>query len=332
MAHPRDLSTPPTRPEPPARAARPLLHALGGRKLFMALGPVVAVVAAASSIAWIHFSPLAVGLKQVAFSTATTQFYVASRQSLSNTDVRPDLFSEHAQALAQMMTSPELRGYIARAAAIPASRLAVDGPVANNLQRTQQEPTEQKRSSQILTEGDPYRLTLDDDPATSVIAVTAQAPTEDGAIALADGAGSGLAQYVIALERKTGDAPADGVEISQLAPAVATPPRIGGEAQVAGFTFAVVLLVWWLLVQGGAKLITDLRAGVREVRLAALIPVPQLAEIGPSAAVAGPPGRAINAATFAIVSVLAVRRGPLVAARLAAELREKERRKSSSED
>jgi hypothetical protein len=317
---------------PPAksrrRVAKRFLRALGGRKLFLALGPLVAACAAVSSVAAIHVSPPSIKLKQIAYSTATTQYYIASREALSNSGVSGDLYSAHAQALADVMTSPELRADIAEAAEVPASRLAIDGPVANNLQRTQQEPTEQKRSSQILTEADPYRITLDDDPATSVIAVTAQAPTQDMAIALADGAGRGLATYLLQLERGSRVKSGDGVEVSQLAPAVATPASLRGDVQVAGFTFGVVLFLWMVLVRGASRRISDLRTLRRQAaRLAALMS-PKLA---PAAA---PSGGIVNTTTFAVTAVLAMRRGPLVAARLAHDLhkRDRKRRESSPDD
>lgn len=287
------------------------LRALGGRKLFLALSPLIAAAAAVSSVATVHVLPPSIALKQVAYSTATSQFYIASRQALSNSGVSGGLYSAHAEALADVMTSPELRADIAAAAEVPASRLAIDGPVANNLQRTQQEPTEQKRSNQILTEGDPYRVTLDDDPATSVIAVTAQAPTEDAAIALADGAGRGLAAYLIRLQRSSRINAADGVEVNQLAPAVATPPSLRGDVQVAGFTFAAVLFLWILLVRAVSRRVSDVRTLRRQAVRVAELMAPK-----PEPVPAASAGGVVNATAFATTAVAAARRGRLVPSRL----------------
>jgi hypothetical protein len=312
--------------EPRRHVVKRFLRALGGRKLFLALSPVIAAAAAVSSVATVHVLPPSIALKQIAYSTATTQFYIASRQALSNSGVSGDRYSAHAQALADVMTSPELRADIAEAAEVPATRLAIDGPVANNLQRTQQEPTAQKRSNQILTEGDPYRVTLDDDPATSVIAVTAQAPTADTAIALADGAGRGLAAYLIELERSSRINAADGIEVNQLAPAVATPPSLRGDVQVAAFTFGAVLFLWILLVRGVSRGVNDARTLRRQAARLGELMAPKPEPLPATSA-----GGVVDATGFATTAVAAARRGRLVASWLARDLhkRERERRESS---
>jgi hypothetical protein len=282
---------------PPAESrrhtAKRFFHALGGRKLFLALGPVVAACAAAASVASISIMPPSVKLKHLAYSIATTQYFVASEHALSSTKVNGGLYSTHMQALADVMVSPDLRRYIARAAGISPSGLAIDAPVWGNLQRTQQEPTEQKRSAQLLTEGDLYRVTLDVDPATSVIGVTAQAPSADGAIALADGAGRGLVTFLLKLQRTARTSQANRIELNQLVPAAATPVSLSGVGQVAAFTFAAVIAIWIVLVWGVSRFLRELRDPRREERrrsvMTPALPAGSTAAV-PGAGLTGPSG------------------------------------------
>ena len=96
-----------------------------------------------------------------------------------------------------MVASPEIRGYVARAAGIPASEIAVDTPLWTQLQRIQQWATGEKRANQIIGEGDPYRITLDNNFDAPVIDVVTQAPTANAAARLANGVVVALTTYVL---------------------------------------------------------------------------------------------------------------------------------------
>ena len=69
--------------------------------------------------------------------------------------------STRTYALADMVYSPEVTDYVARAAGLPASKIGILGPRWVELEREQQFPSGPQRDRQILIEKDPYQITLD---------------------------------------------------------------------------------------------------------------------------------------------------------------------------
>ena len=155
---------------------------LGGRRLWLALGIPIAGLAGLSSIASISLLPPSMHTTSIAFAVASSEMSVQTPTSSGNTPELRNLFPlpQWAAVLADELTSPGLKAQIARQAKIPVGQLAIDGPIALNLQRTQQEPTEEKRSFQLLSEADPYRITLDTDPNVAGVTITAQARASPG--------------------------------------------------------------------------------------------------------------------------------------------------------
>jgi hypothetical protein len=228
---------------------------MGKRRFWLALGIPIAGLAGISTIA----SLPSLHPKSIAYAQASSELQLSTHQASSSAPELSNLFPlpESAAVLADEMTSPELRDLIAHEAKIPATQLAIDGPIALDLQRTQQEPTGEKRSNQLLNEGDPYRLTLDTDPHLPGITITAQAPTEDGALALVAATEQAASSYLTRAEVSAGTAPNSRVVASHLDPIVIT----GGSGghQVAAFVFFVVYLLWADLVLLWTKLARDIR-------------------------------------------------------------------------
>ncbi len=110
-------------------------------------------------MATIGILPPTFKFKSLAHATASTQLAVGGPTSLSSHD-HPDLYDRNlgprAAAFADIIASPQVRGYIARAAGFPVSEIAVDPPLWDQLQRIQQWATGEKRANQIIVEGDPY--------------------------------------------------------------------------------------------------------------------------------------------------------------------------------
>ena len=225
------------------------------------------MLAAASRLATIGFVPPEFKLKPLAHATASTQLSVGGPSSLSSYDY-PDLYNRNlgprAAALADMSASPLVRAFIARAAALPASDIAVDPPLWDELQRIQQWATGEKRASQIIGEGDPYRIALTNNLYAPVIDVITQAPTAAAAERLATGVEQGLSAYVSSIEAAAGTAPAHRVRVSQLAPITVDPPHKSGLASVAMLTFVGVFVLWCGLLLLITSVGRDLRTlGVR---------------------------------------------------------------------
>ena len=164
---------------------------LWGHRVWLATGVVVAIVVTASRFVSIGVLPPSVKLKQLAHATASTELLVGKHYSLRSSPTRDPYVNSavpRAQALADMMASPQIRGYIGRAAGLPSSRIAVDTPVWTDVERIQQWPTGEKRGTQIIMENAPYRITVDVEDYAPVIDVATQAPTTEEADALASGA------------------------------------------------------------------------------------------------------------------------------------------------
>lgn len=246
----------------PQREALPagVFARLRRHRLLLGLGCVLAALCAAESVGTVSLGPPFFTKRPLALSTAHAIVYVGGQSGLSSPKVLVETATRAGETLADMLPSPELRRYIAQAAGVPFSQLAVDGPVATDLQRTQQEPTAEKRSNQLLAEGDPYRLTIDDDYQSPVLDVTAQAPTPQRAGALANATTTALTRYLTNLEVDTGTPKAERLHVSQSQPAVGDSPGHSGIIQVAFVTFMFVLIVWCGGVWAGTSLREYLRA------------------------------------------------------------------------
>ncbi len=251
---------------PVAVAARGAARTIGrrapvrGRRPWLLLGVPVAAVAGLSTIASISLLPPSMHTKSIAFAVASSEMSVQTPTSSGNT---PDLshlypLPEWAAVMADEMTSPKLKTLIAQQARIPVSQLAIDGPISLDLQRTQQEPTQEKRSYQLLAEGDPYRVTLDTDPNVAGVTITAQAPSESAARGLVLAVDRAAADYLTGVEEAAGTPPADRVEVAQFQPVVITGGS-GGHT-VAALVFVVVYVLWCGLIFLCDKLIRDVRA------------------------------------------------------------------------
>jgi hypothetical protein len=244
---------------------RGLLAELRRRPLWLAVGVLVAAAAAASQFATIGLLPPSVKFESIAHSIANTQLVVGQSSSLSlgQGPAAPDPFERafptRAIALADMVASPEISGYIARAASLPASQIAVDAPLWTQLPRDQQWATGEKRASQIVVEKDPYRITLNNAAAGPVIDVTAQAPTSGAAVRLAQAVSVGLNTYLSSLQNATRTPAYARYDVSQSIPVTVTPARTSGLANVAIFTFIAIFVLWCGVLLAVSGVVRDVR-------------------------------------------------------------------------
>jgi hypothetical protein len=250
-----------------------LLEQLRQRPRWLALGVLVAAVAAATKFFSIGLLPPSLKARSLAHYAASTQVVVGQSSAviLGQGPTAPDQFAKslptRAHALGDMAASPEVLDDIARAAGIPASKIAVDAPLWTQLQRDQQWDTGPKRASQIVVEGDPYRITLNNAPPAAVIDVTAQAPTTQAAARLARAVAVGLNTYVSQLQATARTPFYARYNVRQLAPVSVGPATSAGVANVAGFTFLTVLLLWCGALLAVSAVARDLRAARERVKV-----------------------------------------------------------------
>lgn len=234
------------------------------------LGLLIAAVAAATRFAAIGVLPPSVKTKPFAHADASTSLTLgdAWQQSASNVPSRYDktyaALSYRAYALADMVNSPEITEYVARAAGLPASKIGIIGPLWTDQWRIQQWPTGPKRASQIVAENDPYQITLNEEaglpPYQPVIGVYTQAPSTETAARLASAVPEGLSAYLQHIQATTAVPERDRYNISQLGPVSVDPAHRSQLANVGVFTFLGVFVLWCGILIAVSSLVRDLRA------------------------------------------------------------------------
>lgn len=231
-------------------------------RAWLAVGMVVAAIAASSPFTTVGFVPPSIKLKPFAHATASTELAVGLESSVGSEfpDSYDTNLSPRSATLADVTASPQLLGYVARAAGIPASKIAVDAPLSTDLWRAQQWDTGEKRASQIVAEKDPYRITLDNDPnGAPAIDVTTQAPSANAAARLARGVPEGLNAYLSQIQAASRTPLSARYNVSELAPITMHPASTGQLANVAVFTFLAVFVLWCGLVLAVSSFARDLR-------------------------------------------------------------------------
>ena len=229
-----------------------VLRELWGRKKLLIAGFLIALVAATLSV----YRPDGMSLKSrsLVYSAASTQVLVDQSSSvLGNSSQVFDGPDARATVFANFMTSPAVLALIGEKAGIPGDQLYAAGPVNPNVPRVVQEPTAGARNVQITGENDPYRLTLNADPTMPIIDIYSQAPTTKQAIALANGAVSGLQEYLTNVENADNVRPSNRVEIHPLGTATGGPVDPAIRKSLAALVFLAVFVLWCVALLVGAR-------------------------------------------------------------------------------
>ena len=243
-----------------------LLAPLRQHRLLTILGLLVALVAAVTRFVAVGILPPSIAMKPFAHATASTQVVVGnaapSRYSLLT---RYDkIYPARAYALTDMVASPEIAGYVARAAGLPVSKLGILGPLWTELWQQEQWASGPKRASQIVSENDPYHITLgveaNSRPWAPVINVAAQAPTTVTAARLASAVAVGLNAYLLHSQTATGVPARYRYDVSQLGQVSVAPPRSSQMLSVGLFTFFAVFVLWVGMVVAVSSSMRDVRA------------------------------------------------------------------------
>jgi hypothetical protein len=229
-----------------------ILKILSRRRRLVAVGAAVALIAALLSVYQVGLFPPSLKSRTNVFATASTQILIDTPDS-TFADIANDIEPLEARAgvFARFLASPEAIALIGRHANLPADAIEAQGPYEMNLPLFQQEPTAERRSSQIIGEGALYRLRFENNPELPVISVFAQAPTKDEAVALASAAPAALRGYVERIQAKQHTPVEHQVEIRKLGHAVGGVVNAHANAQIAGLVFTVVMVGWCMLLIPG---------------------------------------------------------------------------------
>jgi hypothetical protein len=225
------------------------LIVLWQRRRWVAVGALVAAVAALLSVYRVGLFPPSLEGRTNVFSTASTEILVDTPSS-AFADVASDLdpLETRASVFARFLTSPTAIQLIARKSRLPGDAIEAQGPYDLNEPTFSQGPTAEQRSSQIIGEGAVYRLRFENNPILPIVAVFAQAPNTREAVKLATAAGAALRAYVTKLQIRHQTPTNRRVEIRQLGKAVGGVVNRGANIEIATLVFLVVFGSWCLLL------------------------------------------------------------------------------------
>ncbi len=224
-----------------------VLHELLKRRLLLALGVLVAVVASIFSV--YRFDEGKLKARSLQYSAGITQALVDSPSSaLGNLSRSFEPLSARAEVYANFMASPAVLALVGQQVGLSGSQIYAAGPVNANQPRVVQEPTALKRNVQITGETNPYRLSFESQVGLPTINIYSQAPTTSQAIALANAAVVGLQQYITSLDTASGVAPKARVTIRQLGAATGSVVNGGISKSLMILTFLAVFALWCVLV------------------------------------------------------------------------------------
>jgi hypothetical protein len=222
-----------------------LLRALWSRRRLVAVGLLIAFVAALVRVEHVSLIPPSVKSRSLSYATARTQVIVDGPNSaLANltTDINPLVV--RAGVYSRLLTSPAALQVIGREARVDPRLIYAQGPFEVNQPRAAQEPTANERSSQVVGEKDAYRLQFDSTDTLPIITIYAQAPTPDGANRLASGAARGLGTYIRVLQAQRQVPAAQRVAIRQLGQPDARTVNDGVGLRMGLLIFVLVFLGW----------------------------------------------------------------------------------------
>ncbi len=225
------------------------LKTLWRRRGLVAIGVVIAVIAAILSVYQVSLSPPSLTSRTNVFSTASTQILVDTPDSafadLSN-DIDP--LDTRASVFARFLASPAAVALIAREAKLPFNAIEAQGPYDQNLPPAEQQPTAERRSSQIIGEGALYRLRFENNSLLPIISVFAQAPTTAKAKRLAAAAPKALRVYIERIQARQHTPDNRRVEIRKLGHGIGGVVNKGADIQIAALVFIAVLIGWCMLL------------------------------------------------------------------------------------
>jgi hypothetical protein len=226
-----------------------ILKTLWQRRRLVALGALVAALAAMLSVYTVSLVPPGLEPRTNVFATASTQLLVDSPNS-AFADLENEMTPLEARAgvFARFLATPAALELIAKYSGVPADQIQAAGPYDINLPVTEQEPTAGQRSSQIIGEGALYRLRFENNPVLPIVSVFAQAPTTEQAMALANSVPRALGTYIAAIQAKQHTPRSRRVVIRKLGNAIGGVVNKNANIEIGLLVFFVVFGAWCMLL------------------------------------------------------------------------------------
>jgi hypothetical protein len=252
------------------------LKTLWSRRILVAVGLVAAAALTLLITFQVRLAPPGLASRQQRAWVAEAVLLVDSQPSPIG-DVNQGLggLIPLATLDANLMTGSTIVNDIAAAAKIPSDEIAMSGPAGSGGGRSQHGATVP------ATGAARYLVQLDTDGTEPLIRITTKAPTSAAALALANGAGAGLASYVTSVENGERVAQTNRIAISNLGQPTARPSESGIRPVLGIPIFGALALAWCMLVLLASRFRQTWRLSTSELLYAAS--PPSLREAAPRA-------------------------------------------------
>jgi hypothetical protein len=197
------------------------------------------------------------------YANASTQMLVDSPASaLANAGADMSGYLARANVFARLMTSAEALRYIGQAAGVPGNLIAANGPVETNGSAIASHTPVAIQDGKDLPTPATYKLSFLQNPALPTVDVYVEAPTTAQAIALANGAVTGFANFINQLDGNNVPL-SKRIEVRQLGGATGGIVDPGASKKIAVLIFFAVLAMWCGVVLFVSRLLAQLRAAKR---------------------------------------------------------------------
>ncbi|MGH2942944.1 MAG: hypothetical protein ACRDLN_09275 [Solirubrobacteraceae bacterium] len=220
------------------------LRELWGARLGVAISFALGLLAALWSVGTISLSPPGIQSRTVQMAAASTRVLVdtptSSMLDLSVSTLDITSMTNRALLVSNVMASEPVREYIARRADLPAEVLRVASPVTRDWPRQLAQSGSPKKTSDIFKSPNEYRLSLKANPTVPVVDIYAQAPTEAQARELANGAVTGMRDYLRDIAARQGIPSTQQVHLQQLGGARGGVVNPGVRTRLALLAFVLV--------------------------------------------------------------------------------------------
>jgi hypothetical protein len=177
-----------------------MLQRLWHLRLLVALGVLVAALAAINAGYRVDLDPLSVEQRGGTQGAARMVLYVDSpRPSLVTSADDYETLTSRAQILAHFIDSGEVRRRVARRLDVPVEAIAVEGPFSDAPGSQNVQPAAQQRANALLGRGAELDVFVDTEANVPTITLFLQAPTGERAERLGNAVAESLQAYVRAL-------------------------------------------------------------------------------------------------------------------------------------
>jgi hypothetical protein len=219
------------------------LRELWGLKRGVALSTLLAAVLALSSVYHLGLLPPRLQSRSLSIGTASTALIIDSpRSQLTDVGAAADTptLALRATLLGNVMSSEPIRAEISHLMAATPNQVAGTTRNTENVPRVLIEPGSGSNASDILSSPDHYRLEIQADPSVPVLRVYTQAPSQQGAVKLANAAVTALRDYTSGLAAQQHVPPSDRLRLIQLGAATGGIANPGADVEIGLLVFVGV--------------------------------------------------------------------------------------------